>query len=67
MHYRIVMPPHIGAAQILKQTLSWLKEDKAMQADRTRLSKACCSPAKYPLLDGAPLPTTVAEASCEAC
>ncbi len=23
MHYRIVMPPHIGAAQILKQILGW--------------------------------------------
>jgi ArsR family transcriptional regulator len=66
MHYRIVMPPHIGAAQILLQTLGWLKEEKAMQADRARLTKACCSPAKYPLLDGAPLPTTV-EICCEVC
>jgi ArsR family transcriptional regulator len=38
MHYRIVMPPHPGAAQVLKQTLGWLKEDKAMQADRGSLS-----------------------------
>ena len=50
MHYRIVMPPHIGAAQILKQTLGWLKEEKAMQSDRSRLTKACCSPSKYALL-----------------
>ena len=56
MHYRIVMPPHISPAQILKQTLGWLKEEKAMQADRTRLIKTNCSPAKYPLLDGGPLP-----------
>ena len=67
MHYRIVMPLHIGAAQILKQTLGWLKDEKAMQTDRTRLTKACCSPAKYPLLDGAPLPTTIQELSCEVC
>ena len=67
MHYRIVMPPDMGAAQILKQTLDWLKEDKAMQADRARLSKACCSPSKYALLDGAPLPSRVHEASCETC
>ena len=67
MHYRIIMPPHIGAAQILRQTLDWLKVEKAMQADRARLTKACCSPAKYALLDGAPLPTTVQETSCEAC
>jgi ArsR family transcriptional regulator, arsenate/arsenite/antimonite-responsive transcriptional repressor len=67
MHYRIVMPPHIGAAQILKQTLVWLKEEKAMKADRARLTKACCSPSKYASLDGAPLPTTIQETSCEAC
>src|SRR5271154_1889802 len=67
MHYRIVMPPHIGAAQILRQTLGWLKEEKTMQADRARLTKACCSPAKYVLLEGAPLPSTIQETSCEAC
>ena len=33
MHYRIVMSPHIGAIQILRQTLEWLKEDKVMQAE----------------------------------
>ncbi len=67
MHYRIVMPPHVGAAQILKQTLGWLREDKAMQSDRARLSKACCFPSKYALLEGAPLPTAIQETSCEAC
>lgn len=59
MHYRILMPPNIGASQILRQTLSWLKEEKTMQADRTRLSKACCSPAKFVALEGAPLPLPV--------
>ena len=67
MHYRIVMPPHIGAAQILKQTLGWLKDEKTMLSDRARLMKACCSPSKYASLDGAPLPTTIQETSCEAC
>ena len=60
MHYRIVMPPNIGAAQVLRQTLSWLKEDRLMQADRARLSKACCSPSKFVALQGAPLPNPVA-------
>jgi ArsR family transcriptional regulator len=64
MHYRIVMPPHIGATQILRQTLDWLKEDKAMQADRARLMKACCAPAKYDL-EGAPTPAPVPEQCCE--
>ena len=66
MHYRITMPPHIGASQVLRQTLDTLKEDKAMQADCARLAKACCSPAKYDL-DGAPLPMAVSEQCCKAC
>jgi ArsR family transcriptional regulator, arsenate/arsenite/antimonite-responsive transcriptional repressor len=66
MHYRIVPPQHTGAAKILKETLTWMKEDRSLQADRERLMKACCSPAKYPLLDGAPLPS-IPEASCEVC
>lgn len=65
MHYRIVMPPHVGAAQVLRQTLDSLKEDRAMQADRARLAKACCSPARY-ALDGAPMPTDVAGSCCGA-
>ncbi len=59
MHYRIVMPPNIGAAQVLQQTLAWLREERAMQADRARLSKACCSPGKFATLQGAPLPISV--------
>jgi len=66
MHYRIVMPAHIGATQILKQTLASLKEEKSMQADKARLSKACCSPAKY-ALDGAPIPAAISEPCREAC
>jgi ArsR family transcriptional regulator len=67
MHYRIAMPPHIGAAQILRQTLATLKEEKAMQADRARLSKACCAPKKIPALEGAPLPAPLEPAACEVC
>jgi len=66
MHYRIVMPPHIGATQILRQTLEWLNEDKAMRADRARLTKACCTPAKYSGIEGAPLPAKVTGLCCEA-
>ncbi len=67
MHYRIVMPPHIGASQVLRQTLAWLKDEKAMQTDKARLTKACCAPSKYALLDGAPLPTPVKDVCCEVC
>jgi ArsR family transcriptional regulator, arsenate/arsenite/antimonite-responsive transcriptional repressor len=66
MHYRIVMPSHIGAAQILRQTLDSLKEEKAMRADVARLTKVCCSPTKY-ALEGAPIPAAVSKQCCEAC
>jgi ArsR family transcriptional regulator len=59
MHYRIVMPPNLGAAQVLRQTLAWLQEERGMQADRSRLTKACCSPAKFTALQGAPLPVPI--------
>lgn len=59
MHYRIVMPPNIGAAQVLRQTLSWLREERTMQVDRAQLSKACCSPARFAALQGAPAPVRV--------
>lgn len=66
MHYRIVTPAHVGAAQILKQTLASLREEKSMQVDKARLSKACCSPAKY-ALDGAPIPTLTSGPICGVC
>jgi ArsR family transcriptional regulator len=59
MHYRLEMPPNEGAAKVLQETLQWLKEQKAMQVDRARLTKACCTPAKFVTLQGAPLPTPV--------
>jgi ArsR family transcriptional regulator len=67
MHYRLVMPQHEGAAQIFRQTLAWLKAEKAMQADRARLAKACCAPAKFAALEGEPLPGNVEGVTCEAC
>ena len=59
MHYRIVTPPDEGVAQILRQTLEWLKADKAMQADSARLAKACCATTKLVALEGAPLPSSL--------
>ena len=60
IHYRIVMPPHTGAAQVLKQTLETLREEKAMQADTARLAKACCAPVMLVSLAGAPKPAPIA-------
>jgi ArsR family transcriptional regulator, arsenate/arsenite/antimonite-responsive transcriptional repressor len=67
MHYRIVVPPHPGAAKILRETLAVLSGDKLMHADQARLSKACCAPQKLPALEGAPLPILVESASSCAC
>jgi ArsR family transcriptional regulator len=59
MHYRIVMPPNEGAAKVLRETLQWFKEEKTMQADRAKLTKACCTPEKFVTLQGAPLPMPI--------
>jgi ArsR family transcriptional regulator len=59
MHYKIVMPPNPGAAHVLREILAWFQNDRSMQADRMRLSKACCAPAKFVSLQGAPLPNSV--------
>lgn len=56
MHYRIVLPKDTGAGRILRQTLAWMRQDKAMLADRARLTKVCCSLAKSAALQGAPAP-----------
>ena len=60
MHYRIAVPPDPGAARVLSETLLWLEHEKAMQADRIRLNKACCSPQRFVTLLGAPVPAPAA-------
>jgi len=67
MHYRIVVPSHLGAAKILREALNVAREEKAMQVDLARLSKACCAPQKLTALEGAPAPTSVEAVSCSAC
>jgi ArsR family transcriptional regulator, arsenate/arsenite/antimonite-responsive transcriptional repressor len=59
MHYRMVMPPNQGAAKVLREILDWFKEEKTMQADRTKLTKAFCAPEKFVTLRGAPLPAPI--------
>lgn len=59
MHYRIETLSHPHAAHILAEVRAWLQEDKAMQRDRTRLIKVCCSACPPATINGAPLPTSV--------
>jgi ArsR family transcriptional regulator len=67
MHYKIVVPQNTGAAKVLKETLAVLREDRGMQADLSRLNKACCSPQRVAALDRAPLPAPVAAVACTIC
>lgn len=64
MHYKIVVPQHAGAAKILRETLAVVREEKAMQIDLARLSKACCAPQRVSTLEGAPLPLLVDAVAC---
>lgn len=66
MHYRIVEPSHAGAARLLREALSVIREEKRMQADRARLGKACCAPQSVSGLAGAPVPIAVDAVGCAA-
>jgi ArsR family transcriptional regulator, arsenate/arsenite/antimonite-responsive transcriptional repressor len=59
MHYRIVTPADTHAERILKNVMSWMKDDKEMQRDRAKLVKFCCSPSIPVQLLGAPHPVGV--------
>lgn len=67
MHYKIAVPKHSGATRILSEALAVLREVKAMQADRTRLDKACCAPRRRLTLEGAPAPRAVKALACSSC
>lgn len=56
MHYRIATPGNPFARQVLAHTLRWLSENKELQRDRERLSRACCAPQRFVRLQGAPAP-----------
>jgi ArsR family transcriptional regulator len=56
MHYKVRELDSVTAS-ILAATLSRLESDRAMQADRARLDRACCQPQKFVSLQGAPKPS----------
>jgi ArsR family transcriptional regulator len=62
MHYRIAQPPDADAARILKDTLAWLANDREMQKDRARLVRVCCAPQLPIAIQGAPRPSSLANA-----
>ncbi|MDX2034663.1 MAG: metalloregulator ArsR/SmtB family transcription factor [Blastocatellia bacterium] len=56
IHYRVTPPEAEHAARVLETVREWLKEDREMQRDRTRLGRICCMPAMPVQLAGAPKP-----------
>lgn len=56
MHYRIVTPSDPRAARIFREVRAGLAADSAMQRDRKKLSRLCCSPKALVQLGGAPVP-----------
>lgn len=60
MHYRIVEPQDPYAANVLRDTLAWLANDREMQRDRERLVNVCCAPELPVRIQGAPRPAGLA-------
>jgi ArsR family transcriptional regulator, arsenate/arsenite/antimonite-responsive transcriptional repressor len=60
MHYRISPPADSAAASILAATLASFSTDRQMQADRSKLDRACCTPQRLVALQGAPQPSILA-------
>jgi ArsR family transcriptional regulator len=60
MHYRISPPNDAEVAAILAAVLASLRKDNQMQADLSRLDRACCAPQKLVMPEGAPRPALIA-------
>lgn len=59
MHYRLDTPPDPHAAHVLNEVLVWLRDEREMQRDRTRMQNICCAPQLPVRLQGAPRPLTL--------
>ena len=63
MHYRVEEPDDADAARVLTDVMSWLADDPEMQRDRQRLVKICCATQLPVSIQGAPRPSTLAQAA----
>lgn len=59
MHYRIATPEDARAASVFAEVLAWLREDREMQRDFSRMAGICCAPQLPVHLQGAPRPAGV--------
>jgi ArsR family transcriptional regulator, arsenate/arsenite/antimonite-responsive transcriptional repressor len=62
MHYRLIQPNDSYAAAMLSAVRDWLVNDPAMQSDRGRLLRLCCSPTLPAPLKRAPKPPSIVTA-----
>lgn len=62
MHYRLTRPNDSYAASVLSAVRDWLANDPAMQSDRGRLLRLCCSPKLPAPLKKAPKPPSLVTA-----
>ena len=60
MHYSICPPADATTASILDAVLASLRADKRMQADLAKLDRACCTPQRLVVPEGAPRPALIA-------
>jgi ArsR family transcriptional regulator len=65
MHYKITVPLHAGAARILRETLTVVREEKGMKTDLARLARACSAPQRLCGLEGVPVPIQIGAAGVE--
>lgn len=64
MYYRIVEPEDFYAAQILQDTLDWLKSQERMQKDYEKLNMICAPQMSVPVtISRAPKPNILREAN----
>ena len=56
IHYKLTTPNDAHAAAILQATVDSLKQDKELQRDFQRLTKACCGPNNLVQVLGARMP-----------
>jgi ArsR family transcriptional regulator len=61
MNYKIEMPENPFAAQVLKDTLEWLKAQDNMREDYEKLAQVCCSVQAPVTIIRAPTPKTFTE------
>ena len=63
MNYKIELPEDLFAAQVLRDTLEWLKAQDAMREDYQKLAQVCCSVEAPLTIIRAPTPKTFVEAN----